>query len=133
MAMGSVVQAEDLSIATVNMQEIIMVHPAIMEAQEELQQKQMEMMAELEEMDEEEQAMQGQQMQMEMQALQEELFEEALNKVESDIAEIAEDLGYNVVLNIEGIVSGEEALETEDITDEVLEEFNGEAQMQPQF
>ncbi len=131
--MGTSAEAEDLNVATINMQEVLMAHPAIQEAQQELQEKQMEMMADLEEMDEEDAAAQQQQMQQELQMLQQDLLESAIAEVENDIAEIAADLGYNVVLNQQGIVSGEEALEAVDITDEVMEEFNGEVEMDPQF
>jgi len=131
--MGTSAEAQDLNVATVNMQEVLMAHPAIQEAQQELQEKQMEMMADLEDMDEEDAAAQQQQMQQELQMLQQDLLESAIAEVEADIEEIAADLGFNVVLNQEGIVSGEEALEAESITDEVMEEFNGEVEMDPQF
>ena len=131
--MGTSAEAQDLNVATVNMQEVLMAHPAIQEAQQELQEKQMEMMADLEDMDEEDAAAQQQQMQQELQMLQQDLLESAIAEVEADIEEIAADLGFNVVLNQEGIVSGEEALEAESITDEVMEEFNGEVEMDPQI
>ncbi len=130
---GNSVQAQDVSVATINIQEILMVHPSVQEAQQELQQKQMEMMAELEELDEEEQQAQQQQMQQELQMLQQELLEGAIADVEDDIEEIAADLGYNVVLNEQGIITGADVLDADDITEQVLEEFNGEMEIDPEF
>ncbi len=127
-------QADDLEVATVDMQEVLMVHPSIMDAQQEIQEEQMEMMAELEDMDEEEAAMQQQQMQQDLQQLQQDLLEDAIADVETDIEDIAAELGYNVVLNSEGIVSGEENLDSVDITEDIMEEFNGDAEdMQPEL
>ncbi len=126
-------QAQEISVATVNMQEVLMVHPSVQEAQQELQQRQMEMMAEMEELDEEEQQAQQQQMQQEMQMLQQELLEGAIADVEEDIERISQELGYDVVINEQGIITGEEVLAAENITEQILEEFNGEMEMEPDF
>ncbi|WP_089758856.1 OmpH family outer membrane protein [Halarsenatibacter silvermanii] len=127
-------QADNLEVATVDMQEVLMVHPSIMDAQQQIQEEQMEMMAELEDMDEEEAAMQQQQMQQQLQQMQQDLLEDAIADVETDIEDIAAELGYNVVLNSEGIVSGEENLDSVDITEDIMEEFNGDAEdMQPEL
>ena len=129
LGMSGNVIAQDINVGTVEMQEVLMGHPAIQEAQQELQQEQMTMMEEMEDLDEEEQQARQQEMQQELEMLQQELMQSAIEEVEADIEEAAETLGYDVVLNPEAIVTGEEELETDNITEEVMDELDIEADM----
>ncbi len=130
LGMNSAVMAQDLNVGTVNMQEVLMAHPAIQDAQQELQEEQMAMMEDMEDMDEEEQQAQQQEMQQQLEMLQQELMEEAMDEAAADIDEAAEALGYDVVLDDQGIVAGEEDLAADDITEEVMDELDIEADME---
>jgi len=117
------IAAENPAIASINTEELFQVHPAIENMQMELQEKQMEMMADLEDADEEEAMMMQEQMQMELQELQEELLDEAFAEIEADVGSIAADLGYDVVIDPQGVVAGADYLDLVDITEEVLEQL----------
>lgn len=130
MGMNSTVMAQDLNVGTVNMQEVLMAHPAIQEAQQELQQEQMAMMEEMEDMDEEEQQAQQQEMQQQLEMLQQQLMEEAMDEASEDIDEAAGALGYDVVLDDQGIITGEEDLAADNITEEIMDELDIEADME---
>jgi len=62
-------------------------------------------------------------MQMELQELQEELLDEAFAEIEADVGSIAADLGYDVVIDPQGVVAGADYLDLVDITEEVLEQL----------
>ncbi len=124
LAAGGSAAALEANVGLVDMNEILMVHPAMEEAQQELQQEQMRMMEDMEDMDEEEAAAEQQAMQQELQMLQEELIEQALDEAIEDIEGAAENLGYDVVLDQEGLIAGEEDLEADNITDDVMDELD---------
>ncbi len=118
---GSQAAADNPAIASISTEQIFQAHPAIQWVQAELQEKQSEMMQELEEADEEEAMMLQQQMQTELQTLQQELLDEAFEEIEKDVGIVAAELGYDVVIDPQGIVYGADVLDLEDITEEVLE------------
>jgi len=118
---GSQAAADNPAIASISTEQIFQAHPAIQRVQAELQEKQSEMMQELEEADEEEAMMLQQQMQTELQTLQQELLDEAFEEIEKDVGIVAAELGYDVVIDPQGIVYGADVLDLEDITEEVLE------------
>jgi len=120
MVFASIATAEDIDIAVVNTQEVFEVHPAVQDAQQEVQAEQQQLMAEMEELDEddeEEAAMMQQQLQEQLQALEQELMTEAMDEVQEDVEEIAETRGYDLVLDVNALLSG-----GEDITEAVVEE-----------
>lgn len=123
MTMAVTAGAQGFSVAVVDTQEIFKVHPSFGEVQEELQEKQNEMRAELEELEEEEAKARQQDMQRELQKLQQELVAEAVKEVNEEVGNMANELGYDVVINLGGIISGEEELGAEDITEEILTEM----------
>lgn len=114
------VGAQEMSVAVVDTQEIFRVHPSFMDVQQELQEKQNEMREELEGLGEEEAKEKEQEMQRELQELQQELVSKAVEEVNEDVGNMAEELGFDVVLNPEGIIRGEEKLGAENITEDVL-------------
>jgi len=124
------VAAQDVEVATIDMQEVLMAHPAIQDAQQELQEEQMAMMEELEELDEEEAQAQQMEMQEDLEMLQQELLEGAMDEAAADIDSAAADLGYDVVVDEEGVVSGEEELGADNITEEIMEELDLDADME---
>ncbi|MBS3789032.1 OmpH family outer membrane protein [Candidatus Bipolaricaulota bacterium] len=115
--------AQGLSVAVVDTQEIFRVHPSFGEVQKELQEKQNEMRAELEELGEEEAKARQREMQRELQKLQQELVAEAVEEVNEEVGNMATKLGYDVVINLGGIISGRQELEAKDITKEILTEM----------
>jgi len=117
---SSPASADNPAMASISTEQVFQAHPAIQRVQAELQEKQMEMMEELEDADEEEAMMLQQQMQQELQMLQEELLDEAFEEIEADVGQVAAELGYDVVIDPQGIVYGADVLDLEDITEEVL-------------
>ena len=117
---GSPAAADNPAIASISTEQIFQAHPAIQRVQAELQQRQSEMMQELEDADEEEAMMLQQQMQQELQMLQQDLLDEAFLEIEEDVGRVAAELGYDVVIDPQGIVYGADVLDLEDITEEVL-------------
>lgn len=112
-----------MSVAVVNTQEVFRLHPSFQEVQQELQDRQKEMSAELEELEGEEAEAKQQEMQQELQELQQELVGQAIQEVEEEIGNMANELGFDVVLNPDGIILGEEELGAEDITEEIIAEM----------
>ncbi|WP_143423029.1 OmpH family outer membrane protein [Halarsenatibacter silvermanii] len=129
LGLGVQAQTAEADVATIDMQEVLMAHPAIQDAQQQLQEEQMEMMAELEDMGEEEAAGQQQEMQQDLEMLQQDLMESAMDEAAEDIDEVAQDLGYEVVLDQEGVITGEDELNPENITEDVMDELDIEAEM----
>ncbi|MFW6104697.1 MAG: OmpH family outer membrane protein [Candidatus Bipolaricaulota bacterium] len=117
------VGAQEMSVAVVDTQEIFRIHPSFQEVQQELQDRQNEMRAELEELEGEEKEARQQEMQRELQELQQELVTQAVQEVEGEIGNMAKELGFDVVLNPDGIILGEEKLGAEDITEEIIGEM----------
>lgn len=115
--------AQDVSVAVVNTREIVNVHPSFREVQQELREKQKEMRAELEQLGEEEAEKRKQEMQGELSELQQELQRKAFEKVNEDIGNMANELGYDVVISRGGIISGRVKLAAEDITEDILAEM----------
>jgi len=119
-------EASDLSVGYVNMQEIAQSHPAIVEAEQNLQQQagemQQDMQADMQDLDQEEDAEEMQQIQQSYQQQMQELEaqqEQALeDEVMPDLESAREDLGIDVIVIDEAVVSG-----GEDVTDDVLNFF----------
>ncbi len=112
--------------AVVNTQEIFPAHPAYEEVGQKLQERQTEMRAELEELEGQEAEKRQQEMQQELQQLQQKLAEEATEEINGDVEDMAKELGFNVVIDQGGIISGEEELGAEDITEEIIAEIEKE-------
>ncbi len=108
--------SHEVTIVSVDTDRILEVHPAFQEAQAEYQAKMQEMQQELEGMQEEEQMMAQQMMQQELQELGTRLQSEADEAIMEDIREIAQEKGYDYVIDSSALLSG-----GRDITEEVLE------------
>lgn len=112
--------AQELSLAVVNTQEIYRAHPSFQEATQRLKERQKEMNEELQGLSEEERAAKQKEMQKELQELQQELVQQAAEEANKDITSMAKDLGFDVVINSDGIITGEEELSAEDITEDLI-------------
>ena len=114
--------AQDASVAVVNIEKIFRGHPAFREVQQKLQDRKNEMRTELKEMGKEKAKTRQKEMQQELQKLQQKLVAKAAEEVKKDIGDIANKLGFEIVLNPAGIITGKEELGAEDITKDVLAE-----------
>ncbi len=118
------VEADGLDVGYVNMQEIAQAHPAIVEAQQDLQQQagqlQQEMQTEMGDLDPEEDAEEMQEMQQgyqeQMQQLEMQQEEALEEEVMPDLESAREAIGVDVIVVEEAVVSGGEEV-TEDVLD----------------
>lgn len=108
-------------IVTVDTNQIVQKHPAFIEAQQTLQGEAQKMRQDMEGKSEQEQQAAQQQMQQQLQQRSQQLQQEALDKVRKDIQEIADEKGWDVVMDVNALLSG-----GEDVTDEVIEAIEGE-------
>ncbi|MFW6081620.1 MAG: OmpH family outer membrane protein [Desulfosalsimonas sp.] len=118
-AAASGVSAQDgeiSGIVTVDTNEIMQKHPAFMEAQQTLQNEAQQMQQQMQEGSQQEQQAAQQQMQQRSQQLQ----QEALDKVRKDIQKVAEEKGYDYVMDTNALLSG-----GTNVTDEVIEAIGG--------
>ncbi|MFO7929933.1 MAG: OmpH family outer membrane protein [Thermodesulfobacteriota bacterium] len=99
-------------IVTVDTNEIMEKHPAFMEAQQTLQNEAQQMQQQMQEGSQEEQQSAQQQMQQRSQQLQ----QEALEEVRQDIQKVADEKGYDYVMDTNALLAG-----GTDVTDEVIE------------
>ncbi|MFP4039919.1 MAG: OmpH family outer membrane protein [Desulfosudaceae bacterium] len=106
--------AGDLNIVTVDTNEIVSQHPALVEAQQTLQGEAQKMQQEIEGKGQEQQQVAQQQLQERSQELQ----LEAVEKAKKDIREIAAEKGYEYVMDTNALLVG-----GEDVTEEVLAEM----------
>ncbi|MCK8825591.1 OmpH family outer membrane protein [Fuchsiella alkaliacetigena] len=123
-----VAAAQDLDIVYVDTQQVFEAHPAAQEATQQLQTRQQEMQEDLGAMEDEEGMMQQQQMQEELQQLQNDLLEEAMAEVQADVQEIAEEKGYDYIVDEQMLLAG-----GEDVTDEILDELDGASPQQEEL
>ncbi|MFP4453679.1 MAG: OmpH family outer membrane protein [Desulfobacterales bacterium] len=103
-------------IVTVNINQIVEKHPAFIEAQQTLQGEAQKMREDMEGKNEQEQQQMQQQLQQQMQQRSQQLQQEALEKVRNDVQEIADEKGYDLVMDANALFAG-----GEDVTDEVME------------
>lgn len=106
------------TIVSVDLNRLMENYPAFQLAQAEYQSKVQGMQEELAGMDEEEQAMVQQSMQMQLQKLGSRLQGEAETSLKSDIAEIAEEMGFDYIVDSGSLISG-----GRDVTAKILEEL----------
>ncbi len=112
----------EIAIYTIDSQQVMEAHPAFQEAVQQYQQRMMEFQQELQEADEEHQMLLQQQMQQRMQEVGAELQQEAFDTMRADVQKIADEQGYDYVIDSNVMIVG-----GEDITDEVLEKIAAEA------
>ncbi|MCM8830123.1 MAG: OmpH family outer membrane protein [Candidatus Omnitrophica bacterium] len=110
-----IVKSRQLSIASVDMEKIVNVHPAMQEAITTFQRELSDMQKQLDKMKEEEKIRQQQKMQQEISQIAMRLQDEAMDKVKKDIEKIAKRKGYTYVMDKNAIFVG-----GKDITDEIL-------------
>ena len=130
LVLGGVAFAEDkVSIVTIRTNEILRNYPPFLEAQQEFQAEQQAMQQRLQEMDEDERQMGQQIIQQQLQQTGARLEEEATQKLEADISQIAEEKGYDYVLDNNVMFAG-----AKDVTDEILEglDIEEETPVQPE-
>ncbi|MFP4193830.1 MAG: OmpH family outer membrane protein [Desulfosalsimonas sp.] len=118
MAAAATASAEKLEIVTVDANQIMQNHPAFTEAQQTLQSEVQEMRKDMEGKNEQEQQQQQQQMQQQMQQRSQKLQQEAMEKVKQDIQKIADEKGYDYVMDANSLLAG-----GKDVTDEIMEEL----------
>ncbi|MGM0440843.1 MAG: OmpH family outer membrane protein [Elusimicrobiota bacterium] len=112
--------AEDsLTIVTVNTNRILEKYPPFLEAQNEFQKEQQKLQKRLQEMDEDEQRMGQQMIQQQLQQLGVRLEAEATQSLQEDIGNIAEEKGYDYVMDENVLFAG-----ARDVTEEILEELD---------
>ncbi|MFP4158150.1 MAG: OmpH family outer membrane protein [Desulfobacterales bacterium] len=112
-AAGVNAQDEEISgIVTVDTNEIMEKHPAFMEAQQTMQKESQQMQQQMKEGGQQEQQAAQQQMQQRSQELQ----QEALEEVRKDIQEVADEKGYDYVMDTNALMAG-----GKDVTDEIIE------------
>lgn len=113
--------AENLKIVTVNTNQIVKNHPAFINAQQTLQGEAQEMRQEMQGKEKQEQRAAQQQMQQKLQQRSRELQQDALEKVRQDIQEIADENGWDYVMDANVLLAG-----GEDVTEEVMKEIGEE-------
>lgn len=123
MAGMGTIQAQETSVAVVTTEDVYRTHPSFLDAQQKLQERQKEMAEELETLGEEEAAEKEREMQEELQTLQQELIQKATEEANNDIDNMAGELGFDIVIDSKGIIAGEDALNAEDITEEIVEKM----------
>ncbi|MFP4532444.1 MAG: OmpH family outer membrane protein [Desulfobacterales bacterium] len=118
-AAAATVSADDsksLKIVTVETNQIMEKHPAFIEAQQKLQSEIQQMQKEMEGKSEQEQQAAQQQMQQQMQQRSQQMQGEVLEKVRNNIQEIADEKGYDYVMDANALLTG-----GEDVTEEIVE------------
>lgn len=111
--------AQEIKVYTIDSQSIMRQHPAFKEAMKEYQKKIQEMQKELQEVDQEQRQLMQQMMQQQIQQLGSKLQEKALKKMQDDIQEIADEKGYELILDAQVVMLG-----GTDITDEIVDELD---------
>lgn len=114
-AINPELMASDISIASVDMHQIMEAHPAFLQAQAEYQNRMQEMQAQLSDMSDEERMMAQQMMQQELQTLGNRLQSDATEVINRDISGVASSKGYDYVLDSSVLIVG-----GDDITEAVL-------------
>ncbi len=114
----STAYAGGVTIVSIDTETVFRSHPAFHQAMEEFQAEQQKIQRDLEEMDDEERAMAQQVMQHQLQQLSEQLYSDAFGRMSADISRIAEDNGYDYVVDSNMLIFG-----GRDITEEVLNSF----------
>lgn len=106
--------AENIGIVTVDTNEIMQQHPAFKEAQQTLQSEAQKMQQQMKEQGQQQQQAAQQQLQQKSRKLQ----QNAMDEVRADIQKIADEKGYDYVMDKNALISG-----GKDVTDEILEEI----------
>ncbi|MGM0442473.1 MAG: OmpH family outer membrane protein [Elusimicrobiota bacterium] len=114
----SIVGAE-VNIVSIDTNKILQKYPPFLEAQEEFQAEQQKMQKRLQEMDEDEKQMGQQMIQQQLQQMGARLEAEASQSLQEDIGEIADDKGYDYVMDKNVMFAG-----AEDVTDEIADELD---------
>ncbi|MGM0472091.1 MAG: OmpH family outer membrane protein [Bacillota bacterium] len=122
------VQAADAKIGYVNMDEVYQAHPTLQEEEQNIQQRaqklQKEYREKIQELDPEEDQEKIQKLQQEFRekvgAVQED-YEAEKNKIDPQLDEARKELGLDLILKEDTVVSG-----GEDVTDEIIEYFSEE-------
>jgi outer membrane protein len=111
--------AENDKIVTVNTSQIIQKHPAFLEIQQTLQGEAQQIQQQMEGKSQQERQAAQQQFQQRAQKLQ----KDALDKVREDIQKIADDKGYQYVMDANVVLAG-----GKDVTEEILKEIGEKAE-----
>ena len=109
------VNADGFQIVSVDIEEVMSVHPAMDEAVQKFQEEIQELQKTLDEMDESERPMAQQMMQMQLQETSMALQEEAFGRIREDIRKVADSMGYKYVFDSSVLIVG-----GKDITGEVI-------------
>ncbi|MCF8024713.1 MAG: OmpH family outer membrane protein [Desulfobacteraceae bacterium] len=106
--------AENIEIVTVDINRIMQQHPAFKKAQQTLQSEAQQMRQQMKEKGRQQQ----QAVQQQLQQRSRELQQNAMDEVRADIQKIAEEKGYEYVMDKNALISG-----GKEVTGEVLEEI----------
>lgn len=109
---------DGITIVSVNLNKVLEIHPAFQQAQAEYQSELQKVQQELQTMNEEEKAARQGQLEQQIQELGARLQNEAAEEMHDDIEKIAQEKGYDYVIDSSVLISGDL-----DITEEVIKEL----------
>ena len=111
---GFAADSADVQIVSVDLNRIMQIHPAFQDARQQLQGEAQQMQQKMQDMDETEQRAAQEKFQQRGQELQ----TEVMDKVKEDVQKVADEMGYDYVVDSNALIAG-----GKDVTDDVIEKL----------